>query len=102
MSSTNIPKKFVVGETISFLISESQYPASAGWTATFYLRGASQLNQPATAEGDNFRFVCTATATAALSPGHYFFQVVVTDGSVKHVSASGQIEALASLAAVNA
>lgn len=72
---TCIPSELTAGVTWRWTLSFADFPASAGWVATAYFRGAAVLDVVATADGDAHAFVATADATADVVPGTY--EVVV-------------------------
>lgn len=61
-------------------IQPPDFPASEGWTLTYYFRGPSTLNVVATRVGttDVYDVKALASATAGLLPGRYSWQGVVS------------------------
>lgn len=80
--------QMVVGDTWSFMVESSDYPAST-WTLTLYLvpRFASPTQSPieltSAAEGEDHRFAVAAAVTAAYKPGMYSYQTRASDGTQK-------------------
>ena len=67
------PKQIVAGDTAAWGRSEALYPASGGWTLTYYL--AKDATNPiaiqATASGDDHAVSVPAATTAGWAPGAY-------------------------------
>lgn len=62
------PARFVAGDSIDFLWSHADHPASAGWATSWRLVGPGvALALTAAPQGDAFRVTATAAATAALT-----------------------------------
>jgi len=68
---TALPDQFSAGTTVPYQKRFADYPASAGWTLTLYLAGASVLDATAVADGDDFVVTLDAADTADLLPGLY-------------------------------
>lgn len=66
-----LPSTLVAGDSYDFTLSESSYPATAGWSLQLSLAGADRLDKTSSASGDAHRFVLTPTETAALTAGQY-------------------------------
>jgi hypothetical protein len=81
---TQLPDSFSAGTTTSYRKSFVDYPASDGWSLTLYLAGASVVDIPAVADGDDFVVTITpADTTGGFSSGHYKW--------VERVSKSGEV-----------
>lgn len=80
--------QMVVGDTWSFPVESSDYPAPT-WTLTLYLvpRFSTPAQSPieitSTAEGSDHRFAVAATVTATYKPGQYSYITRATDGTQK-------------------
>lgn len=75
------PSQLKAGLTFDQLVTVlTQYPAPA-WELRAYLRGPSQIDLVAEAEGTKHRWHETATDSATWAPGHYTYTVRVFDGS---------------------
>jgi len=69
--------KIVAGDTLDFLVTVADYPASAGWTMKYRL--TPQFSSPTqaaidldgSAEGDDYRIQANPTTTALWVPGRY-------------------------------
>ena len=77
---TALPASFAAGTTVVYRRCSSDYPASDGWTLALHLRGVSALDVTATADGDDYVLTLKASATAALTPGDYRWDELVTLG----------------------
>ena len=90
----------VAGETLNYLASVPQYPASAGWTLTLYLNrlaGGTAVNYTSTASGDDHLLQVSGTTTAAWSAGAYGWQIWATLGAERYQISQGQLEVRPSL-----
>jgi hypothetical protein len=78
----------IAGDTLNFLTSVPDYPASAGWVLKFYLVRRTASGSPivltATAEGDDHRVTVTAATTAGWSPDNYSWSTRVEKGAEKY------------------
>lgn len=105
MSSENIPtrepREIVIGTTVKWTREFYDYPASE-YTLTYYFRGAGEgFDAAATPDGDAFAVTVAAATTAEMTAGAYYWQAVATKDGEKFFVASGETQAVASLAAVN-
>jgi hypothetical protein len=74
---THVPYFIISGDTHQFQLTYGDYPASQGYTATFYMDGNGGGRKiPATAVGDSYLFTINDTQST-LSPGTYFWSVKV-------------------------
>lgn len=81
-----VPDKIVPGDTLTFKLCLSDYKAGDGWACSVYFVGNQRLEITGVADGDDFAFTATATATSALTAGKAGYQVRVSkDGEVKTV-----------------
>ncbi|SRR6266581_1665124 len=85
---TTEPIVLMAGVDWHWTIQLSDFPASEGWTLTYYFRGPSTLDIVATRVGttDVYDVKATAAQTAALLPGRYSWQGIVVSGAEKHVA----------------
>jgi len=70
--------------------SQGNSIAAPTWTLKYFLRGASKLDLTATANGSSWQTAITATASALLIPGVYFWQARAESGSSKVTLGSGR------------
>lgn len=97
----SFPGKFSAGLTFDVLRTVTECPAITGWALSALLRGPSNIDIAATAEGNQHRFTADAATTAAWQPGLYRYVVRASlDGQVVQVD-SGQIEILPDMAALS-
>jgi len=83
------PTIVMAGTDWHWTIELPDYPASEGWTLTYYLRGPSILNIVATRVGTTnvYDVKALASATQALLPGRYSWQAIVAGvSSETHVA----------------
>jgi hypothetical protein len=95
------PTEIIAGETLNWTKSLPDYPAAEGWTLKYYFRGAGAgFDVTATADGDDFSVTVSATTTAAMTAGAYYWQAEISLSSEKHIVDSGQATVKPALAAV--
>lgn len=96
---TRLPESFAAGTTLTIRRSFSDHPASAGWTLTLYLAGASVAEVEAVADGDDFVLTIAADVTSAgFAAGFYKWEERVSlSGAVYRVDA-GVVTVLPNLA----
>jgi hypothetical protein len=105
MSTENIqtfePSTITAGETLQWTKELEDYPASEGWALKYYFRGVGAgFDVTATADGDAFSIIVSATTTATMTPGLYYWQSEVSLSGEKRIVDSGQVEVKAGLAAI--
>ena len=88
--------KIHAGLSLSVSADVSDYPAP--WTVQAFLRGPSVINL--TASGGTF--TADATATAAWTPGHYWYEVRAIKGNDAVLLDSGELDILPNIAAAGA
>ena len=85
----------VVGDSLNFLTSTPDYPASAGWVLVYRLvpraAGGSAIQLSATAEGDDHRVAVASATTSNWTPGEYGWASWVERAGEKYTVDSGQI-----------
>lgn len=97
MSDTNEPLKLTMGDTWTWTRPGGDYPASAGWTLTYYLStpgGAAVKTIVAAAAGGDFLVTVTAAnsaSTANWAPGLYNWFARVTKGTESYTVGSGKL-----------
>jgi hypothetical protein len=90
------------GTTLDFLTEVTEWPATDGWTLTYYLRGVTSVDLEATAEGADYRVSVAASVTALWGAGTYAWEARVELAGVVNKVASGTLTVLADLTAVAA
>lgn len=91
---TRIPATLVAGDSAVFDWTHPDYPASAGWSATFYLAGVDIASFAAVASGDAHRFTIPIADSEALEPGQYELSLRVTDGTTATTAYAGVLSVL--------
>jgi len=92
---TTEPDVLRAGETWHWTRSLDEFPASEGWTLTYYFRGPGKLDVVATTstDGTSYDVLATANNTSAIPAGRYTWDAIVTIGSgasaETHVADSG-------------
>lgn len=97
------PAKLRAGETLQFVKSLSDYPATSNWNINYSFRGQSstKIDFSSTASGKDHSVNIAFATTAAWLPGIYSGVGVVTDGTTAKVIWTGQLEILPNLAAMD-
>ena len=88
-------QELIAGDSLNFLTSVADYPASAGWVLKFRLvprtAGGTPIALTAIAEGDDHRTAVAAATTAAWAPDSYGWSSWVELGAEQYTVQSGQI-----------
>jgi len=95
-----IPDRLVIGESVSWKWSDTDFPASA-WTLTYTLiNAAAKITITASADGDDHLVELATGDTDAYTAGEYDWQAHVDDGAdERYQVAAGVIEIVADFAA---
>jgi len=89
------PQKFVMGETVAWTQSSTDYPASAGWVqVTTFINSAAKFTVTAVASGDD-QVSTIAINHTGLAAGVFAWQTKVTKDSIVHVLGQGTTEVVA-------
>ena len=99
---TALPDVIDAGTTVTYTRTLGDFPASAGWTLTLYLAGASIANAAGTPSGDNFIVTIPAGTTANLVAGTYHWVERVTKAGQVFDAASGTVVVRPNLATATA
>tara|TARA_B100000287_G_C20371295_1_gene677815 strand:+ start:151 stop:681 length:531 start_codon:yes stop_codon:yes gene_type:complete len=94
-------EQFRAGTSYIKTFQSADYPASQGWSGTFYLRGQSAQSVSATASGDDFVISANAGVTVLWPAGYYQWFFEVEKGGDKHILRQGTLEVLAALANIS-
>ncbi len=86
---TDLINDLVAGDSIDFTTTVDGYPASAGWSLSYALRGPSVINLTAAASGDDFHVQATAATTATWIPGRYNWVATCSLSGQRYTVASG-------------
>jgi hypothetical protein len=88
-----IPTKLTAGESVSWSVSLSDYPASDSWVLTYTLiKSDTRIQIVAAASDDDHLVEVTAATTADYAVGTYDFQAHITNGTEKYQVDAGVIE----------
>ncbi len=100
---SDIPDIVYAGDSWSWTEDGGAYPATAGWTMHYAIRGPSKLDLVSVANGTSHDFTATTMDTATLQPGRYSWQSYVTNTAGERFTVStGSIFVRANLAVQNA
>ncbi len=77
----DVPTTITAGDSYELLLTEPDYPASAGWSLRLVLNGPSALTQDSVANGDRHALTLTTTKTTGLTAGLYRFVVKAINGA---------------------
>lgn len=90
----------VAGETLNFLATTPDYPASAGWVVTLYLNpraGGTATSVTGTASGDDHLLQVSAATTAGWAPGAWAWETWAAKGGERYRLEAGQLQVQAGL-----
>lgn len=96
------PDVLRAGDTVVLQVEAADYPASAGWQMTLYLRGASTLDVTATGAGSTYTFTLASSSTANLLPGLYRWRRRVSKAAEVYTVAEGTLTVAPNLATAGA
>lgn len=100
MTATTEPSRVTAGDTVTWLKSLADYPASAGWSLVYTLiNAAAKQTITATASGDDHLVTVSAATTASWAAGSYTWSARVSKASEKFTVATGSILVAPDLAA---
>jgi hypothetical protein len=91
--SVTLPARFAAGDTLDKTFSLADYPATAGYTLTFFLVSKTgQIRIDAQASGSNHHLVVLSGMSSDYVPDTYAWQAVVVKPGERVSIASGRIE----------
>lgn len=91
----NIPRKMTAGESVSWSVSLSDFPASAGWVITYTLvKSDTRIQIVSTASGDSHLVEIPFATTAGYAAGEYHYQAHVSNTVERYQVGEGVIEIL--------
>ena len=100
---TTEPASIRAGDSVSWLLTLADYPASQGWSVQYdIVNAAGKITLVSAADGDRHRIAKTPPTTAAWAAGTYAWQKRVSNGTDAVTIATGSIEILPNLAALTA
>lgn len=91
-----MPSAFYAGDSLLLSISVDNFPASSGWTLTYYF--GSDISFSGTASGSAHSFALTPDVTGGFSAGTYQATARVTDGTNTFTVWAGQVVILPGVA----
>lgn len=100
MTATTEPTRVTAGDTVTWLKSLSDYPATSGWVLSYTLiNGTAKITATATASGADHLVSIAAATTAGWAAGTYTWQAVVTKAAERYTVGQGTIIVAPDLAA---
>lgn len=99
----NIPGTIAAGDSLTWNDATARDNlgnalTSADWALHYYIRGAQSLDLTATGNGPGWQTSITATQSATLEPGTFYWQAVATKGSDRITVGTGTLKVTANLA----
>ena len=96
---TSIPASLYAGDTLAWLLTDGDYPATDGWGITFGFRAhqSSAIDLVSAADGANHLVSASAAITATWLPAVYKGVARVSDGTIQRTKWKGTIEVLPGL-----
>jgi hypothetical protein len=91
-------ERLILGDTLNFLTTVADYPASSSWVLTYRLvpRGAgTAITITCTAEGADHRALVAAATTAGWAVGTYSWASYVTKAAETYSVSTGSIQLIA-------
>lgn len=96
------PQSFTAGDTVKWTKSLPDYPASAGWALAYtFINATGKFSASGTASGSDFDVTISATTSAAIAAGEYYFEGYVTKASERFRVDTGMITVSPNLATVS-
>lgn len=100
MTATTEPSRVTAGDSISWLKSLGDYPATAGWALAYTLiNSATKITINASASGADHLVSVTAATSSAWAAGTYTWMATATLGAERYTVAQGAIVIAPNLAA---
>jgi hypothetical protein len=96
------PTSFTAGDTLAWIRSLADYPASDGWELAYrFINAAAKFDITAAADGDDHVILEAAADTAGYTAGTYAWQAFVTKATERYTVGTGFCEVKPNLAAVS-
>jgi len=100
MTATFEPSRVTAGDTITWLRSLADYPASGGWVLSYTLiNSGAKISITAAASGADHLVTVAAATSAAYAAATYTWQAVVTKAAERYTVGNGQMVVAPNLAA---
>lgn len=95
------PSSVRAGDTVTWLKSLADYPATSGWTLYYrFINSTAKIDITATASGADHLVSVAKATSAAWTSGDYTYVAWVTNGTERATVAEGRVTVLPDLAAV--
>ena len=102
MIATTEPSRVTAGDTVTWLKSLADYPASAGWVLSYTLiNSAAKITITATASGADHLVSVSAATSAAYAAATYTWHAAVAQGAERYTVGTGSIVIAPNLAAAS-
>lgn len=99
---TTEPTTFTAGDTVAWIKTLDDYPASAGWTLAYaFINSAAKFTITASASGDDYSVTVAAATSAAYTSGTYTWVATVTKASERYTVGTGSAVVQPNLAAAS-
>lgn len=100
MTALTEPSRVTAGDTVTWLKSLADYPASTGWVLSYtFINASTKISISATASGADHLVSVTAATSAAWVAGTYTWIAVVTKAAERFTVGQGSIVVAPNLAA---
>jgi hypothetical protein len=99
---TTEPVSFTSGDTVAWLRTLDDYPASSSWVLAYtFINGAAKFTVTAAASGRDHAVAIAASASAGYPPGTYTWQATVTKSAERYTVGTGTCQVLPNLEAAS-
>lgn len=99
---TSVPASIRAGDTVEWITSEPDYPASDGWALSWRLiNAAGKIDITSTASGADHAVSVAASESDGWATGQYDWVCLATKGAARKTVSSGKTEILPDLAALS-
>jgi len=97
-----LPLKINAGDTVSFIESYSEYPATDNWSLLFVVvNGQNKYSATSNASGDMHNFLISSATTATWAPGAYKSVLYAIQTDIRHTLVVGDLEIIPDLTQSN-
>lgn len=100
MTTPTLPAKLHTGQTLEVTVSDSEYPATGGWSARLVLNpraGGTLITVNSSADGNDHLLRAAPAATAAWAAGAYGWEIWALSAADQYRLNGGQITVAAGL-----
>lgn len=89
---TSEPTEIVAGDTVVWVRSFSDYPATSGWSLSYVLRNSTTKQEiDAAPDGSGFQVALDAATTASWNPGLYEWRAYISKDAERYTVAAGSL-----------